>query len=106
MVGLLYSIDNNKTKLEVGGTALSVYNISDLSGDELGKIFTSVITAIYVELGEQSAVLDKVSINSEGAEVNGKIFYSRVKELTMLFKKITKKHALCNFNYFTPTLNN
>ncbi len=79
LVGLIYNIDNDKIIVEVGGTALSTLEIHNLPEDALGKIFTPVIFAIYAELNEQGAKLDRISIDSEGAKIKGKIVCSREK---------------------------
>jgi hypothetical protein len=83
-VKLFYKIDSKKIELEIGGTALSVYEVYSLKDDELGVTFRPVVTAIFVELEEQEAELIKISIDSEGAKIGGKIVYSDV-----AIKKIT-----------------
>jgi len=76
-VRLSYILNNRKIFLEVSGTAMAVYNIGNLSDYELGMIFIPVITDIYIKLKEQGAQLEEISMHSEGAQINGKIVYSK-----------------------------
>jgi hypothetical protein len=97
LTNLLYAIDDKKVKLEVGRTAMSVYNVYDLSDDELGMIFIPAITDIYVRLKKQGADLEKISIDSEGAKIKGKIVYSKA-ELEDVLKR--KSRRLINGEYW------
>ncbi len=88
--GVAAHIINTHIELEVGGTAMSVYNIYDLPDDEFGMIFIPMMTDIYIRLKEQGAELEKVSIDSEGAKIKGKIVYSR-EELEDMLKRKTRR---------------
>ena len=72
-VRLSYNIDGKKIFLEITGTAMSVYKMYDLSDDELGMICIPIVTGTYVELNEQEAGLEKISLDSDGVKVKGKI---------------------------------
>ncbi|MFA5080777.1 MAG: hypothetical protein WC472_04135 [Candidatus Paceibacterota bacterium] len=76
-VRLSYNIDNKKIYLEISGTAMSSYEVYDLSDKELGMIFIPIMTDIYDDLKEQGAELEKIIIDSEGAKKEGKIVYTK-----------------------------
>jgi|GEM_PF-1508940 len=76
-VKLSYKINDKIIYLEIGGTAMSVYEIYNLPDNELGMICIPMIFDIYSQLKEQGAELDKISIDSDGAKIGGKIIYGK-----------------------------
>jgi len=104
-VKLFYNVEGKKVRLEVGGTALSVYKIYSLSEEELGLIFVPVISDIYVILNEQGAELKKISIDSEGAKVEGKIMYSKEKINGVVMKKLKEQFNKDMWGLYSDTIN-
>lgn len=72
-ITLIYKIDGSSIKVNIGGTALSVFNMDK---NEAGMLFVPAITDMYVKMQEQGALIEEVNIDSRGAIVEGKLIYS------------------------------
>lgn len=96
-VRLSYSINKKMVYLEIAGTAMSSYEIYDLSDNELGMIFIPIMTDIYDDLKEQGAELEKIIIDSEGAKKEGKIVYIK-ESIEEILKRRTRR--LVNGEYW------
>jgi len=89
-IRLSYSIDGKDIFLEISGTAMSVYKMHDLPDNEMGMVFIPIITDICIQLRDQGAEIESISIDSEGAKIKGKIVY--IKEaIEEVLKRGTRK---------------